>query len=146
MFQVTQDEDMRAFALWSVVVIVTMVGCTILEPDETGEGDVELARGEDLYRANCMDCHGGATGGDITDVPPPHNAEGHTWHHGDCELVEMTRQGMPARPGSPADTPAMPAFADELSEDDIEAILAYIRTWWTPEQREHQERVTEQVC
>jgi hypothetical protein len=95
MFQPTQDEDMRAFALWSVVVIVTMVGCTILEPDETGEGDVELARGEDLYRANCMDCHGGASGGNIADVPPPHNAEGHTWHHGDCELAEMTRRAVP---------------------------------------------------
>jgi mono/diheme cytochrome c family protein len=40
----------------------------------------------------------------------------------------------------------MPAFAGQLSEQEVEAILAYIKTWWTDEQRAAQARVTEANC
>jgi mono/diheme cytochrome c family protein len=99
-------------------------------------------RGEELYGRHCVDCHGGATGGEISDIPPPHNAEGHTWHHPDCELVEITLGGLPPRQGHPT----MPAFEGQLSEDEVEAILEHLRTWWEPDQRDHQAEVTEQVC
>jgi carbamoylphosphate synthase small subunit len=33
-----------------------------------------------------------------------------------------------------------------LDEEEVEAILAYIKTWWEPDQREFQDEVTEQVC
>ena len=115
-----------------------LLGCASSDPDV----EAQTTRGEDLYGTHCIECHGGATGGSITDVPPPHNAQGHTWHHGDCELVDMVLDGMLPRPGQPT----MPAFSDELDEADVDAILAYIKTWWEDEQREQQERVTEQVC
>jgi mono/diheme cytochrome c family protein len=139
------SRGLRPLVGWAAVAIVAVSGCALLdgrdEPDEP-----EFARGEALYATHCIDCHGGATGGDIADIPPPHNAQGHTWHHGDCELVEWTLEGLPRRPGLPPDTPAMPAFADRLDEDDVRAILAYVKTWWMPEQREHQAAVTAQVC
>jgi mono/diheme cytochrome c family protein len=106
----------------------------------------QVARGEELYQANCAACHGGAIGGDIADIPPPHNAEGHTWHHEDCLLLEIVQDGMPRRPGLPEDAPTMPAFGDELSEEDIRAMLAFIKTWWTEDQLEFQQQVTEQAC
>ena len=40
-------------------------------------------RGEALYDEKCASCHGGDSGGEISDSPPPHNANGHTWHHAD---------------------------------------------------------------
>jgi mono/diheme cytochrome c family protein len=129
-------------ARWGVVVLVVVAaagGCGLLT---TGVDDAELARGRELYEANCIACHGGPTGGDIADVPPPHNAQGHTWHHPDCELVEIVLDGMPPRLGYPQ----MPAFGDRFDEADARAILAYIKTWWEPDQQEFQERVTEQVC
>ena len=86
----------------------------------------------------------------MMDIPPPHNATGHTWHHSDRQLTaiildgsgqmgEMMRQMM----GTVKDTPRMPAFRGALAEEDVANILAYIKTWWTPEQREWQRRVTE---
>lgn len=133
---------LRAWAL-AVAAAVLAAGCGAAddEPDEA-----QLARGEELYEANCMACHGGPTGGDIADIPPVHNAEGHTWHHGDCELIAIILEGLPPRPGLPPDVDPMPAFGDALDEDDVRAILAHIKTWWEPDQREQQEQVTEQVC
>ena len=83
------------------------------------------------------------------DIPPPHNANGHTWHHADCQLVktvlngsgamgEMMRQMM----GATKDTPRMPAFNGQLTEEEVLDILAYIKTWWTEEQRDWQARVS----
>jgi hypothetical protein len=40
----------------------------------------------------------------------------------------------------PADAPRMPAFRGILTEDDAPAILAYLKTWWPPEQQRFQER------
>jgi mono/diheme cytochrome c family protein len=127
------------------LVAATLAGCGALGAGRESE-EARVARGEALYDTHCIDCHGGPTGGDLADVPPRHNAQGHTWHHGDCELVRWTLEGLPPRPGLPPDTPPMPAFAGDLDEADVEAILAHLRTWWTPEQRAHQERVTAQVC
>ena len=89
----------RRSTRWLPLALVTiaLAGCAPAEPD----GEAQTARGEELYQAHCVECHGGATGGAMTDIPPRHNAEGHTWHHGDCELVDMVLDGMPERPGQP---------------------------------------------
>jgi mono/diheme cytochrome c family protein len=97
-------------------------------------------RGATLYKANCQSCHGGATGGKLKDIPPPHNANGHTWHHADQQLVEMTLNGITFS----LEAQKMPAFKDMLTEEDVQVILAYIKTWWTEEQRASQKKVTEQ--
>ncbi|HUP15822.1 MAG TPA: cytochrome c, partial [Acidimicrobiia bacterium] len=93
----------------------------------------------------CQSCHGGITGGEITDIPPPHNAEGHTWHHPDCQLVDITLGGLPERPGVPEGM-AMPAFEERLTVEQIQYVLAFIKTLWTQEQREWQAEVTERLC
>ena len=117
---------------------VLLVGCADDEP----AAEVDLSRGEELYDRHCVACHGGATGGSIDDIPPRHNAQGHTWHHADCDLIDMVLDGLPQREGYPE----MPGFDDELSEAEVEAILAYIKTWWEPEQREVQAEVTAHQC
>jgi S-disulfanyl-L-cysteine oxidoreductase SoxD len=121
-----------------LAAVILFAGCT----DEAEVAEAERARGEELYQMHCAACHGGATGGDITDIPPPHNAEGHTWHHADCELERIVLEGMPRREGFPE----MPAFGDQLSVEEVQAILAHIKTWWEPDQRQFQADVTEQVC
>jgi mono/diheme cytochrome c family protein len=127
----------RALAALAALA-ATLAGC--------GASDraVELheARGAELYERHCVECHGGATGGQISDVPPVHNAEGHTWHHADCDLVDITLQGLPPREGQPR----MPAFEGRLDEEEVRAIISHIRTWWEPDQREHQAQVTDEMC
>ena len=116
-------------------------------------GAVEL--GAQLYAAKCQTCHGGATGGGMMDIPPRHNANGHTWHHPDCQLVAIVLNGPEASGGmggmmrdmmgASQDTPRMPAFRGQLTEEEVLAILAYIKTWWTEEQRAWQAQVSTRV-
>lgn len=122
-------------------VALVLVGCSGSAP---AADPATLARGEAIYQQSCIRCHGGATGGEISDIPPVHNANGHTWHHPDCLLEEIIRDGLPPR--SNPDAPVMPGFADELTDDDIDAVLAHIRTWWTPQQREQQAATTAEAC
>ncbi len=129
-----------------IQVLAVMVAGSLLLSACTGTRPVQpplttqQARGRDLYQASCQTCHGGATGGKLRDIPPPHNANGHTWHHADQQLTDMTLNGI----SFSLEEQKMPAFRDKLTEDDVKAILAYIKTWWTEEQRKSQREVTEQ--
>lgn len=120
-----------------LLLVLVVSGCRTRQPVPSE------ARGAKLYAQYCQACHGGATGGRVDAIPPPHNRNGHTWHHPDCQLEEIILSGFDR--GDPA-VPAMPAFRGRLSEDDVRAILAYIKTWWDPEQRAAQARVTRARC
>ena len=37
----------------------------------------------------------------------------------------------------------MPAFQDKLNESELDAILAYIKAWWTDEQRQTQSDISQ---
>lgn len=109
--------------------------------------DPVLALGARLYAANCQACHGDRQGSGRLSPAPPHNEDGHTWHHSDRNLIETIMNGsgemgemMRRMMGVPEDAPRMPAFRDKLSEEDVHAILGYIKTWWTPQQRRMQEQ------
>jgi mono/diheme cytochrome c family protein len=62
---------------------------------------------------------------------PPHDESGHTWHHPDSVLFGITKNGLlpPYAPtGYESD---MPAFGDKLADEEIWAVLAYIKSRWT---------------
>ncbi len=89
----------------------------------------------------------------MTDIPPRHNTNGHTWHHSDCQITQIVLNGsgemgemMRRMMGAAEGSPAMPAFKGTLTEQDIKAILSYIKTWWSKEQRDWQAEVTRQSC
>src|SRR3990172_431258 len=84
----------------------------------------------------------GGAGGRPPAAPPRHNANGHTWHHPDCQLVRSILEG-----GADKTRPlAMPAFQDKLSYEQIDAVLSYIKLMWTPEQRSVQAQITPEMC
>lgn len=91
--------------------------------------------GEQLYAANCQVCHGDREGAGGTGGAPPHNETGHTWHHPDAQLNDWILNGK-------LGFSQMPTFKDVMSEGQVEAVLTYIKTWWTPEQRESQTDVS----
>lgn len=71
---------------------------------------------------------------------PPHDATGHTWHHSDKQLFDLTRNGVAnTLPGYESD---MPAFKGVISDDEIWAVLAYIKSTWPPDIRERQARIS----
>jgi len=113
---------------------------------------VDLARGEALYAEACASCHGanleGAAnwrepGPDGRYPAPPHDETGHTWHHSDRLLFEITKKGTAAIVGDGYQS-NMPGFGDTYSDAEIRDILAYIKSTWPDEQRTVQAEITAQ--
>ena len=55
------------------------------------------------------------------------DGSGHTWHHMDQYLRATVLDGIP-------DT-QMLGHKDHLSPEEIDAVIAFVKTWWTPEQQ-----------
>ena len=100
--------------------------------------------GRGLFASNCAVCHGAGGEGqpdwrvrkeDGTLPPPPLNGDGHTWHHADGLLYRIVSQGgkIFEDPRYPSFKSAMPAFGDRLSDQEIIAVLTYIKTLWRDE-------------
>ncbi len=96
--------------------------------------DVNQVRlGQAVYQRHCSVCHGPDGRGQPGDwrvrgpdgryPPPPLDDSAHAWHHPTAELRRLIAQGVP---GS-----AMPAWQGRLSEGEIEAVVAYIKSLWS---------------
>ena len=121
-----------------------------LRPDDAAL----VARGSAIYAQHCAACHGvrGEGQPNWRDrgpnglLPaPPHDASGHTWHHPDAQLFDITRRGMAAVIQQPAYPSAMPAYQGVLSDADIVAVLSHIKAQWPPELRAHHDQVNAQA-
>ena len=109
--------------------------------------DAQLVRrGEVQYQLHCASCHGANLEGqpnwrerDENGLlpAPPHDATGHTWHHTDQLLFDVTKLGSTAVIGNDYKS-NMPGFADKMSDGEIWAVLAYIKSTWPPSVQEIQ--------
>ena len=137
-----------AFILSATVVAYFVLGRQpILRIDPTDAALVE--RGRRTYVEACASCHGASLEGQPNwqrrmangRLPaPPHDVSGHTWHHSDEWLFKITKYGPTAYPdGYQTD---MPAFEQRLSDEDIAASLAFIKSTWPAEVRIKQARIT----
>jgi mono/diheme cytochrome c family protein len=95
-------------------------------------------KGAQVYLQNCANCHGRRLQGQalwqLRDQyegrrAPPHDSTGHTWQHSDEDLFHVTKFGkFPSTPSSVVSY--MPAFEHSLSDADIVAVLAFIKSRW----------------
>ncbi|MFC6670539.1 c-type cytochrome [Marinobacterium aestuariivivens] len=140
---------------WLVLVIglSVIVASLALQwwPADSGRADpsdaAQVATGKTVYEASCASCHGGQLQGQPDwqkrlpsgRMPaPPHNQNGHTWHHPDRMLFGIIRDGM-VPPWAPPDYESdMPGFGGRLSDDEIWAVLAYIKSRWPQKVRDWQ--------
>jgi mono/diheme cytochrome c family protein len=134
-----------------IAMILVLTGCeqasSGFEDSRADPGDAgRVALGERVYAQHCASCHGARLEGQPnwrSRLPngrlpaPPHDATGHTWHHADALLFAITKQGI-VPPYAPTGYESdMPAFGRTLSDDEIWAVLAFIKSRWTaPEVRE----------
>jgi mono/diheme cytochrome c family protein len=97
--------------------------------------------GAAIYRVHCASCHGADLEGqpdwrvrmDNGRLPaPPHDATGHTWHHPDAVLIDITTRGTAAVVGRGYESD-MIGYQDLLSPEEIIAVLSYIKSTWPPE-------------
>ncbi|PXW76171.1 mono/diheme cytochrome c family protein [Ruegeria sp. P4] len=133
-----------------------MKGLVALAATLTGWAHAVVAEesmdGAALYQQNCASCHGAelqgqpdwrSPGPEGRLPAPPHDATGHTWHHGDDILFRITREGTAAVVGDGYESD-MPGFGDSLSDAEIRAILDYIKSRWPERERTYQRERTRQ--
>jgi len=101
-----------------------------------------VAQGAIVYAQECATCHGAKLEGaadwkrplpDGSFPPPPHDNSGHTWHHPDSLLLAIIADG-----GDPAYHSKMPAFSDNLAEQEQWAVLEFIKSSWGRNEAEFQ--------
>ena len=107
----------------------------------------QVTRGRQVYLQSCASCHGpnaeGAPNWQQPDArgnlpPPPHGDSGHTWRHSDVELADIIREGL-RDPFNKTPELTMPPFRDQLSDQEIAAVIIYLKSLWSPEHRRYQE-------
>ena len=115
-----------------------------------------VALGETVYAAQCAACHGASLegqpnwrerGADGRLPAPPHDATGHTWHHPDVVLFELTKHGLPKEIGNGEPYYSnMPAYEGVLSDAEIVAVLSYIKSRWPAEIQERHDALNAQMA
>lgn len=137
---------LAALAIAGIIASIVM----IYSGFERRQYSATLAVGAELYRENCAACHGANLEGQVnwqdpnpdgTLLAPPHDADGHTWHHADQLLINYITLGGQkalAQDGITDFNSGMPGFESILSDAEIEAVLDYIKSRWPDDLRQVQ--------
>ncbi|MEZ5607039.1 MAG: cytochrome c [Burkholderiaceae bacterium] len=112
-----------------------------------------LQRGGRIYAQQCAACHGAhgegqpdwrERGPDGLLPAPPHDASGHTWHHPDEQLFAITKYGLARLVSKPDYRTAMPIYEGVLSDEEIVAVLSWIKAQWPAEIRRRHDEINVQ--
>lgn len=119
-----------------IILFVFIASCT--ESNQSNEkrwySQKQIDDGAAIFISNCASCHGTTGQGlekdwkkplaDGSYPAPPLNGSAHTWHHPLKILKRTIRDGGIPLGGK------MPPFKDELSNEEIDAALAFIQDQW----------------
>ncbi len=120
----------------------------ILTPDDTEV----IAVGQSIYADQCAACHGARLEGqpnwrmrgeDGLLPAPPHDATGHTWHHDDETLFTLTKYGLAGQMEN-APPSGMPVYDGVLTDDEIIAVLSFIKSTWPDDLRQYHDELNAQ--
>jgi len=105
----------------------TFVNYSQQTPEQADKGRV-------IFQNNCATCHGEKGVGESPGNPDAKDEFGykapaldnstHAWHHSDAQLRETIREGSPRNS-------RMQAWKETLSDAEINAVLAYVKSLWT---------------
>lgn len=144
---------MKQNQLYFALAVIATVGFAFLttKPAEVKANSTEIVLlskdelvvdlGKTIYQANCAACHGvnleGQENWTVRDdngyMPaPPHDESGHTWHHPDQYLFDMTKYGIESIIGRSYPN-NMPIYEGVLTDEEIVAVLSYIKSTWSDE-------------
>lgn len=108
---------MKSSLVMMGVLAVTLVALTVVGPNLHGS---PAADGAALYKKHCVMCHGAdGKGFKVLKTPDMTSAQ---WQASvkDADIANVTKNG---KKGT-----TMPAFKDKLSDDDVKALVAHIRS------------------
>ena len=92
--------------------------------------------GDKLFQQHCAGCHGSNAEGTAdwkkTDAngnypPPPLDGSAHAWHHPIPQLARQIKEGGVKLGG------VMPPFGNQLSDQQVLALIAYFQSKWPEE-------------
>ena len=98
-------------------------------PDRAEQGRV-------AYLQTCAMCHGMQAEGYANDLAAPAlDSSEHASHHSDQQIHDWIFKGKLGLGTQ------MPAYGDQLSDEELHAIIAYLHTLWTPDQIQVQQEL-----
>lgn len=131
---------------WILLAVVLVLVCAVFALQNLAHvtvripyGDQEaIAKGGPLYAKNCASCHGKYLEGQPNwqmrgpngRLPaPPLDATGQTFRFQDQNLFNITKHGTAAYASAGYQTDML-GYKDILSDDQILAVLAYVKASW----------------
>lgn len=116
--------------------LLAACGATPVTPAPAATPD-PVAQGREAFLRVCAECHGQNGEGYANELSAPAlDASEHAWHHPDQQIRDWVANG---KLGFGRE---MLALGDQLTEVEIEAVIAYLHTLWTPEQLATQQDIT----
>ncbi len=157
----TRTTKKTAVILAALTLLATATALLIYAPSLSSQSsyidpaDKSLvASGKPIYLTYCASCHSANLEGQADwrirksngRLPaPPHDESGHTWHHADRVLIEITRNGLvPGVTAPEGYVSDMTAYSKLLSDHEVRAVLAYIKSSWPKQARDRQKQITQQ--
>lgn len=145
---------MNRWLAWLGAAAFVVAGCSRQQVPDLNDA-ARIAEGRFVYARHCAACHGANLEGQpnwTTRLPsgrlpaPPHDDSGHTWHHPMQVLFAITKHGMQPPHAPPGYESDMPAFAGTLTDEQIWAVLAFIRSRWSAEVRARHDELQRQYA
>ncbi len=94
-----------------------------------------IAMGQAVSARVCAECHGAQAEGHAYLPAPALNGNEHAWHHPDIQIREWIKNGK-------LGMAQMPAYGDQLTDAEVEAVIVYIKSLWPEEKRAFQEDIS----
>ena len=121
----------------SVFILAVLTASIMFFPSREGDSrwftKAQIDLGSTLFLKKCALCHGNEaeatadwkkSDNNGNYPPPPLNGTAHAWHHSKLVLTSTIKEGGAKLGG------LMPGFGNQLSDSDIEALIAYFQSKW----------------
>jgi len=129
-----KQRELQSMKILYRILLTGLLALPLISAAESRWYDQSIAdKGNVLFQQNCASCHG-VNGESTTEwktadsngkyPPPPLNGTAHTWHHPKQQLEQTIREGGIKLGG------LMPAFEEKLSDQEIDAVIAFFQSKW----------------
>lgn len=97
----------------------------------------QIVQGREVYVRVCAQCHGENAEGYANELQSPAlNQSEHAYEHPDQQIHDWIVNGKLGLGRQ------MPPFGEQLTDNEVHAVIAYLHTLWTPSQLEIQQDIT----